>query len=81
MGHIDPAVHADLSRRSWEGLYLNAKNTFDATEAIAAADALITLGIAHFINHPHFAFSYQIFYERFGRKAFGPDNDAALRSR
>ncbi len=32
----------------------------------------ITLGIAHFINHPHFAFSYQIFYEGFLRKAFGP---------
>lgn len=41
----------------------------------------IALGIAHFINHPHFAFSYQIFYEGFLRKAFGPDNDAALRAR
>ncbi len=40
-----------------------------------------TLGIAYFINYPHFAFSYQIFYEGFGRKVFGPDNDAALRMR
>lgn len=43
--------------------------------------AAIALGIAHFINHPHFAFSYQIFYEGFRAKAFGSDNDAALRAR
>lgn len=41
----------------------------------------IALGVAHFINHPHFAFSYQIFYEGFLRKAFGADTDAALRAR
>jgi hypothetical protein len=41
----------------------------------------IALGIAHFINHPHFAFSYQIFYQDFRHKAFGPDNDAMLRAR
>jgi len=43
--------------------------------------AAIALGVAHFINHPHFAFSYQIFYEGFRHKAFGSDNDAALRAR
>ena len=47
----------------------------------APAIGAIALGVAHFINHPHFAFSYQIFYEGFLRKAFGPDNDAALRAR
>jgi membrane protein implicated in regulation of membrane protease activity len=43
--------------------------------------AIIALYIAHFINHPHFAFSYQIFYEGFRHKAFGPDIDATLRAR
>ncbi len=56
-------------------IYLLPASEF--TPAVAA----ITLGISHFINHPHFAFSYQIFYEGFGRKAFGSDNDAALRMR
>lgn len=42
---------------------------------------IIVLGVAHFINHPHFAFSYQIFYENFLNKAFGPDNEVALRTR
>lgn len=37
--------------------------------------------IAHFVNHPHFAHSYQIFYRDFGSKAFGADYPRALRIR
>jgi len=48
--HIDPSVHTDLARRSWEGLHLNAKNSFDGDAAIHAAEQLIALGVAH--NHP-----------------------------
>jgi hypothetical protein len=43
--------------------------------------AAISLALANVLNHPHFAFSYQIFYEGFWRKAFGPDGDAVLRAR
>ena len=47
----------------------------------APAFAAASLFIAHFINHPHFAVSYQIFYEGFRQKAFGKTNDPALRAR
>ena len=39
------------------------------------------LWAANLINHPHFAFSYQVFYENFRHKAFGPDNKRMLRAR
>lgn len=42
-----------------------------------AAAALL---IAHVVNHPHFAVSYQIFYRGFRAKAFGGP-DAGLRAR
>ncbi len=37
--------------------------------------------VAHIVNHPHFAYSYQIFYRRFGRKVLGPDLPPLLRAR
>ena len=47
----------------------------EARATLAAA----TLFLAHFVNHPHFAHSYQVFYSGFVRKAFsGP---SALRGR
>lgn len=39
------------------------------------------LALAYVINYPHFAFSYQLFYAGFRRKAFGPDNGPGLRAR
>lgn len=42
---------------------------------------LITALIAHLVNHPHFAHSYQIFYDGFRNKAFGNQYSAALRVR
>ncbi|WP_430388224.1 hypothetical protein [Dyella sp. 20L07] len=33
--------------------------------------AASTLFIANFVNHPHFAHSYQLFYRNFGARAFG----------
>lgn len=37
------------------------------------------IAIAHVINHPHFAHSYQIFYRNFREKAFGSGYPAPLR--
>lgn len=48
-----------------------------ATAQVAA----IAIAVAHFVNHPHFANSYQIFYGGFGAKAFGRELDPALRWR
>jgi hypothetical protein len=42
---------------------------------------VVFLALANVINHPHFAFSYQVFYEGFRRKAFGADSSRALRAR
>jgi hypothetical protein len=50
-------------------------------EKLTLTVAAIAMGFANFINHPHFAFSYQIFYAGFRHKTFGPDTDAALRAR
>ena len=44
---------------------------FPRDEASRVALAGATLFLAHFVNHPHFAHSYQIFYRGFARKAFG----------
>ena len=49
--------------------------TVEARLALAAA----TLFLAHFVNHPHFAHSYQIFYRGFLRKAFAPESALRLR--
>jgi hypothetical protein len=48
--------------------------------ASAPLDAL-TLALLNVLNHPHFAQSYQIFYRRFGEKAFGASLPVALRWR
>ena len=52
---------------------------FPGDEAARAVLAVTMLFLAHFVNHPHFAHSYQIFYRDFARKAFSPDS--ALRHR
>ena len=51
----------------------------DDAARVALAGAMLLL--AHFVNHPHFAHSYQIFYRGFARKAFGPDSPLAARYR
>ena len=49
----------------------------DAESRTALAAAM--LFVAHFVNHPHFAHSYQIFYRDFRQKAFS--SDRTLRGR
>ena len=51
----------------------------DEASRVALAGAMLFL--AHFVNHPHFAHSYQIFYRGFVRKAFGPESPLAARYR
>jgi hypothetical protein len=41
----------------------------------------VSLVIAHFVNHPHFAHSYQIFYKDFSSKLTNRDLSAGLRAR
>lgn len=43
--------------------------------------AITALVLTNFVNHPHFANSYQIFYRQFRRKAFGHDYPPLLRAR
>ena len=43
---------------------------FPRDEASRVALAGVMLFLAHFVNHPHFAHSYQLFYSGFVRKAF-----------
>jgi hypothetical protein len=43
--------------------------------------ATAMLLIAHLVNHPHFAHSYQIFYRGFRAKAFRPDLGRAMQAR
>lgn len=51
------------------------------SEAALAMVALIGFWLAHVINHPHFAHSYQIFYKGFRNKAFGTETALAMRIR
>ena len=51
----------------------------DDAARVALAGTMLLL--AHFVNHPHFAHSYQIFYRGFARKAFGPGSPLAARYR
>ena len=44
---------------------------FPEDEASRVVLAGVMLVLAHFVNHPHFAHSYQLFYRGFVRKAFG----------
>lgn len=43
--------------------------------------AAFAFALSHFVNHPHFAHSYQIFYRNFAAKAFGREYGPALRIR
>jgi hypothetical protein len=43
--------------------------------------ATTMLLVAHLINHPHFAHSYQIFYRGFAGKAFKPDLGRTMQAR
>ena len=54
---------------------------FPRDEASRVALAGVMLFLAHFVNHPHFAHSYQIFYRDFLRKAFGMESPLAARYR
>jgi len=45
---------------------------FPRDEASRVALAGVMLFLAHLVNHPHFAHSYQLFYQGFVRKAFPP---------
>jgi len=50
-------------------------------EELSPTFAAMSLLVANVVNHPHFAVSYQIFYQGFRAKAFGRGTDAALRAR
>ena len=54
---------------------------FPRDEASRAALAGTMLMLAHFVNHPHFAHSYQLFYRDFTRKAFSGESPHAARYR
>ena len=43
----------------------------DSARAVLAVTMLF---LAHFVNHPHFAHSYQLFYSGFREKAFSPSS-------
>ncbi|MCY4497663.1 MAG: hypothetical protein OXC14_10295 [Rhodospirillaceae bacterium] len=51
----------------------------DEPSRLALAGAMLFL--AHFVNHPHFAHSYQVFYTGFMGKAFSPESSLAARYR
>lgn len=51
------------------------------TDATRNTIAVIAIWLAHVLNHPHFAHSYQIFYRDYARKAFGRTTPPALRVR
>jgi hypothetical protein len=50
-------------------------------EAATPAISVITLGLANLINHPHFAHSYQIFYQNFWQKISQSNPSKSLRVR
>ncbi|WP_324748958.1 hypothetical protein SH591_09730 [Sphingomonas sp. LY54] len=50
-------------------------------EQYRASVAALMLLVAHFINHPHFGHSYQIFYRRFRTKAFTPSLGRTMQAR
>ena len=50
-------------------------------EAATPAASVITLGLAILINHPHFAHSYQIFYQKFWQKISDSNPSKSLRVR
>ena len=54
---------------------------FIPLEAATPAASVITLGLANLINHPHFAHSYQIFYQNFWQKIGKSNPSKSLRVR
>ncbi len=54
---------------------------FPRDDTSMAALAAAMLFLAHFVNHPHFAHSYQLFYSGFARKAFADPSGLAARYR
>jgi hypothetical protein len=52
-----------------------------ATPEMRASFAAVALFVAHAINHPRFAHSYQIFYSGYATKAFGETTPRMLRWR
>lgn len=54
---------------------------FIPLEAATPAASVITLGLANLINHPHFAHSYQIFYQNFWQKISKSNPSKSLRVR
>jgi hypothetical protein len=62
-------------------LVLGALMLVPSSMALQADFAFWALIVAHVINHPHFAHSYQIFYSGFRRKAFGDSFEPGLRLR
>ena len=54
---------------------------YPSDETSLAALGGIMLFLAHFVNHPHFAYSYQLFYRGFAKKAFSPESPLAARYR
>lgn len=54
---------------------------FPRDDASRAALAGAMLLLAHVVNHPHFAHSYQLFYGDFARKAFRDESPLAARYR
>jgi hypothetical protein len=51
------------------------------TAEYGATVATLMLLLSHFINHPHFAHSYQIFYRGFGTKALTPSLGRTMQAR
>lgn len=47
---------------------------YPRTEAAMLALGAITLLLCHFVDHPHFAHSYQLFYRGFRKKAFSKES-------
>lgn len=60
---------------------LLAVGLFLSGERDRAVVALVMMVVANFVNHPHFAHSYQLFYTGFRDKAFGSHYAPDLRSR
>ena len=54
---------------------------FLSTASARPAVTAFVIMLAHVLNDPHFAHSYQIFYRNFRAKAFGPDYPTRLRLR
>lgn len=51
------------------------------TDQMLQRAGLLTVVIAHLVNHPHFAHSYQIFYRGFRAKALGSTFNPVMRAR